>query len=288
MTLADGNGGFMVPLTLHLTIILTSAGSANPLRRISRVVQTVSDQWQGVSSAGVTAEWKSEAAEAADAGPTLAGPSIPVYFADAFVPYSFEVGMDAIGFLGELQKLLVDGLDQLQATAYTTGTGSQPTGIITALTGTASEVNAATDDVFAKADAYTLQAALPARFQPNAQWCANLAIIKQMSQLETAAGARLFPEIADGRPLNRPLNECSNMDARVTTSGAVSNFVLLYGDFRNFVIADRIGAVLELIPNLVGANRRPTGQRGAMVWSRTGSDSVNGNAFRMLDVASAA
>jgi HK97 family phage major capsid protein len=289
MSLTDANGGYMVPLTLDPAIILTSSGSINPLRRISRVVQTVTDQWQGVSSAGVTAEWKAEAAEAADASPTLANPSIPVHFGDAFVPYSFEVGMDAMNFAQELQKLLVDAADQLQATAYTTGTGSgQPTGIITALTGTSSEVNAAADDTFARGDVYTIQNALPPRFQPNAQWCANLSIINTMSQFETTAGARLFPEIADGRLLNRPLNELSNMDGSITTSGAVSNFVLLYGDFRNFVIADRIGTTLELIPNLVGANRRPTGQRGAMLWFRTGSDSVNDAAFRMLDVASAA
>jgi predicted phage gp36 major capsid-like protein len=78
------------------------------------------------------------------------------------------------------------------------------------------------------------------------------------------------------------------MDGSITTSGAVSNFALLYGAFENFVIADRIGSTLELIPNIVGTNQRPTGQRDAMLWFRTGSDSVNDAAFRMLDVASAA
>jgi hypothetical protein len=74
-----------------------------------------------------------------------------VYFGDAFVPYSFEVGQDATNFLDELRKVLVDGADQLMNTAYTLGTGSgQPTGIVIAIVGTASEVNAA-DDTFAKA-----------------------------------------------------------------------------------------------------------------------------------------
>jgi len=288
MSLTDNAGGYMVPFQLDPSIILTSSGSINPLRQISRVVQTVSDSWNGVSSAGVTAEWKAEAAEAADASPTLAQPTVPVHFGDAYVPYSYEVGMDGMGFFEELQKLLLDAADQLQATAYTTGTGSgQPTGIITALTGTSSEINAATDDVFAKADVYTIQNALPPRFQPNAQWCANLSIINTMSQFETTAGARLFPELSDGRLLNRPINELSNMDGVINTTGAVSNFVLLYGSFENFVVADRIGTTLELIPNVVGTNRRPTGQRGAFLWFRTGSDSVNDAAFRMLDVASA-
>lgn len=283
MSNTDANGGFMVPLTLDPAIMLTSAGSINPLRRISRVVQTATDQWQGVTSAGATAEWKAEAAEAADASPTLAPAPIPVHFGDAFVPYSFEVGMDARDFVNELRTVLVDAADQLQATAYTTGSGSgQPTGIITALTGTSSIVASAGADAFAKGDVYAVQNALPPRFSPRAQWCANIATINLMSQMETTAGARLFPELSDGRLLNKPINELSNMDGVINATQ--ENYMLLYGDFRNFVIVDRIGTTLELIPNLVGANRRPTGQRGALLWFRTGSDSVVDNAFRLLNV----
>lgn len=111
------------------------------MRQISRVVQTTSDTWQGVTSAGVTAEWTAEAAEMADASPTLAGPSIPVFKGDAFVPFSFEVEGDAVGFLTELGKLLMDGAEQLNATAYTTGNGTTaPKGIITALAAAAGTV----------------------------------------------------------------------------------------------------------------------------------------------------
>src|SRR5258708_36067587 len=109
--------------------MLTSSGSVNPLRQISRVVQTVTDTWQGVTSAGVTAEWIAEAAEGADASPTLGSPSIPVYKGDAFLSFSFEVQGDALNFMSELSKLLVDGAEQLNATAYTTGSGNgEPTG----------------------------------------------------------------------------------------------------------------------------------------------------------------
>jgi HK97 family phage major capsid protein len=275
-------GGFMVPIALDPAIMLTSAGSINPLRQISRVVTIATSAWNGISSAGSTAEWKAEAAEAADASPTLAEPNIPVYFGDAFVPYSFEVGMDASNFLQELQKVLVDAADQLQNTAYTLGTGTgQPTGIITALPA-GSVVTSATTDVFAKTDVYNVQNALPPRFSAAASWCAGLPIINLMSQFETAAGARLFPEIADGRLLNRPLNELSNLDSVINATQ--TNKVLLYGDFDKFVIVDRIGTTLEFIPNLVGTNRRPTGQRGAFLWFRTGSDSVVDEAFRLLDV----
>lgn len=52
--------------------------------------------------------------------------------------------MDAINFLQELQKVLIDGAQQLQNTASTTGVGTtEPKGVITAIVGTASVVNSA-------------------------------------------------------------------------------------------------------------------------------------------------
>ncbi len=116
MSLTDTAGGHLVPMTLDPAVLLTSNGSVNPLRSLARVVHTSTDAWQGVTSAGVTAE----AAEVADASPTLGSPSIPVSKGDAFVPFSFEVEGDALNFMAELSKLLMDGAEQLSATAYTT------------------------------------------------------------------------------------------------------------------------------------------------------------------------
>ena len=230
------------------------------------------EAWQGVTSAGATAEWKAEAAEAADASPTLAAPSIPVHFGDAFVPYSFEVGMDALNFAAELQGVLLDAAEQLMATAYTTGTGTgQPTGIITALVGTSSLVASAGADVFARADVYAVQNALPARFSANGPVVRpHRDHQRHQPYSRPPPGRAPFPEVSEGRLLNKPLNELSNMDGVV--NAAQENYILLYGDFQHFVIADRIGTTLELIPNMVGASRRPTGQRGALLWFRTGSD----------------
>jgi predicted phage gp36 major capsid-like protein len=58
-------------LVIDPTVLISSAGSINPIRAISGVVQTISDTWNGVTSAGVVAEWLAEGAEAADASPTL-------------------------------------------------------------------------------------------------------------------------------------------------------------------------------------------------------------------------
>jgi HK97 family phage major capsid protein len=293
MSTTDNAGGYMIPLTLDPAVMLTSNGSINPLRQIARVVQTVTDTWQGVTSAGVTAEWVAESTEVADASPTLGSPSIPVYKGDAFVPFSFEVQGDAVNFMQELGQLLVDGAEQLNATAYTTGSGSgQPKGVITAVAAVGgSVVSPATPETLASADVYSTQNALGPRFQPNAQWCANLAIINNLRQFETTNGALKFPALQENPPmlLGRPMNELSNMDGSINAAATENNYVLLYGDFaRGFVIVDRIGSTLELVPHLFGSNRRPTGQRGALLWFRTGSDAVIPNAFRLLSIPTTA
>ena len=275
--LSGSTGGFMVPIALEPSILLSSDGSADPLRKIARVVQTTGSQWAGITSEGVVAEWVPEATEVSDTSPVLAHPNIPVHKADAFVPFSFELGDDAPNFLQELQTLLVDSADQLNAEAYTTGSGTgQPRGLITALAATPGSIVApTTPGTLTSADIFNLQNALGPRWQPRAQWTANLETINTVKQFETDNGSLKFPEVATGTLLSRQLNENSNQDS--------ANYSVVYGDFANcFVIVDRIGSTMEVVPHLMGANRRPTLQRGGLLWWRTGSDCVIGAGFRVL------
>lgn len=235
-----------------------------------------------MSSSGVVAEWLSEASEASDASPPLAEPSIPNYKASTFVPFSVELQGDATTLLNEVARLMNDGMTQLLNVAFTTGTGSgNPTGIVTALTGGSSVVNTGTNDTIVASDIYNVQSSLGPRYQANARWLANLGTLNLLRQFETTAGALKFPSLQNEPPtlLGRPVHELSNMGG--ITAGQ-ANPVAVYGDWSNFVITRRVGSSLELIPHLFGSNRRPTGQRGAWLWARYGSDSVNDTAFRML------
>lgn len=292
MSTGSGGGAELIPLSLDPAIMLSNVGSNNPLRRLARVTQTVTNTWQGVTSAGVTSEWKAEGSQAADATPTLAAPSIPMFLGDAFVPYSFEVGMDAQNFLEELTKVLLDSADQLQATAFTTGNGTTaPQGIVTGLAGTASEINGSGSEVHAASDPFRLQNDLGARFSANAVFLSHIATCNVYRQMETTAGALQFPELRQSPPslCGKPWFELSNMDGSINAAATANNFCMIYGDVKaGFVIADRIGSQLELIPNLVGANQRPTGQRGALLWFRTGSKVVVPEALRLLDIPTTA
>jgi HK97 family phage major capsid protein len=293
MSLTDSAGGYLVPFQLDPTVIVTSNGSRNDIRMAARQVIATGDTWNGVSSANVSWSWDAEASEVSDDSPTFAQPSIPIYKAAGFVPISIEAMQDEQNVAQEVGKLLVGGKEDLDAVAFATGSGSgQPTGIITALTGTASVVNAAADDTFALKDVYALQGALPARYRSQASWLANNLIYNLIRQFDTAGGAGLWNTVGDDRAnvlLGRRVLEAEAMDGTITTSGAVHNYAAVYGDFSNYVIADRIGMTVEFIPHLFHtANNRPSGQRGWYAYARVGADSVNDGAFRMLDVVSAA
>lgn len=293
MSLTDANGGYAVPLPIDPTLILNDDGSVNPFRQISTVKTVVTDQLRTVNSTAVTASWDAEAAEVSDDATTFANIDISVHMARAFVPHSIEIGMDYPGFTQDVAKVLADSKNNLEATAFATGTGSgQPFGIVTALDGTSYEIFENTDDTFALSDVYDLDEELPSRFAQNASWVANKKIYQAIRE---AGGANLddfWVNLRDGRPsqlLGHPTYESSAMDGVITTSGAVDNFVLVLGDFQNYWIVDRVGFSIELIPHLFHtSNNRPSGQRGVFAFWRTGADSVNDRAFRLLNIRSAA
>jgi HK97 family phage major capsid protein len=286
MSLTDSAGGYLVPFQLDPTVIITSNGSINQIRQVARQVVATGDVWNGVSAGAVSWRWSAEGSEAGDNAPAFGQPTVPVYKADGFVPISIEAMDDADNVTTEVGRLLAFGKDTLEAAAFITGTGSgQPTGIVTALTGTSSIVTSTTADTFASGDVYKTDTALPGRYRPNASWLANRGIYNAIRQFDSSGGTNLWERIgADVPPmlLGRKALEAEDMDGVVNATQ--ENYVAVYGDFDNYVIADRIGMSIEFLPHLVGANRRPTGQRGWYAWYRVGADSVNDGAFRMLNV----
>ncbi|WP_041181099.1 phage major capsid protein [Mycobacterium canetti] len=291
MNTVDTAGGFMIPMGLDPAILLSSSGSTDPLRQMARVIQVVGDVWHGVSSAGVQANWYSEAAEVSDDSPTLGQPTIPNYRGSAWIPFTLEVAEDAPAFTAEVGGLLMDAVQQLTAAAYVNGTGvGQPTGFVEALTGTSEfVVPGAGGEAVVAADAYALQSALPPRFQANSAFAANLSTINVLRQEETTNGALKFPSLQDTPPMlcGKPVWEVSHMTAP-DPSVTATTYPLVLGDWSRFAITDRVGATIELVPHVFGENRRPTGQRGFFCWFRTGSGMVSRAAFRVLSVQTTA
>jgi HK97 family phage major capsid protein len=73
------------------------------------------------------------------------------------------------------------------------------------------------------------------------------------------------------------------MDGTVTA--LADNYLMVLGDFDNYVVANRVGLTVEPIAHLFHtANNRPSGQRGLFGFARTGAASVNDGAFVMLNI----
>ena len=287
MSSTDANGGFGVPVLIDPSIILTAQGSLNPFRAISRVETITTDEWKGVSSAGVSWSYDAEGSEVSDDAPTLAQPSVPVYTARGFIPYSIEIGQDYPGFAAEMARLLAEGYDELQAQAFATGSGNgQPTGIITALdANTNVEVKLTTAGTFDGAQINKVWAALPDRYKANATFVMSHNVGNAIATFGNGNNLSFVTVDLTGvvsTIRTRPAAFSSYFPDVPTSTTAAGN-VLAVGDFRNYVIAERAGMEVELVPHLFGTtNGRPTGQRGWFAYARHGADSVNDLGFRLL------
>jgi HK97 family phage major capsid protein len=299
LSLTLANGGYLLPYVLDPTIVLSSSGSANPFRRIGRVVQTTSNAWQGVSSAGVSAQWLGESTTASDASPAIGQIQVYPQKGAAWVYGSFEV-RDDTNLSDQLPRLLADAKDRLEETAFAQGTGgtgnsSMPRGVLVGL-GTSQRVTAAATTGGALAgttgavDIYNLQAALPPRFRlsPNVGWVANITWINKARALDQYGGSSFWANLGSGTPetlLGQPIYESTSITTSTATGTSTGQAAMVYGDWSNFIIVDRIGTSMLYEPMITGtgaAANVPTGQSGWFYFWRVGSDVATSAAFRFL------
>lgn len=299
MSLTDANGGYAIPFPIDPQIILTNTGAANPIRQLARVETIVTDTWQGISSAGVTASFDAENAEVSDDSPTFAQPQVTTRMARAFVQGSIEISQDFAGLASELTAAFADAKDRLEATVFWSGASAsnQPIGIETALNGGASEVAQATGEAMTVADIYNTHQALPPRYRlgGGVAWTAEVSTINFMRQFATANNYHAFlSDLGGGQPaqlLGYPLYEYSAMDAYSDVDAAATavNHLLLIGQFKNYLVADRVGGTVEFIPHLFATNANlPSFTRGWVYYWRVGADSINDDAFRLYTLTTAA
>ena len=278
-------GGYLVPTDIEPSVTLSADGTDAPVYGAARKVQTTATTYRDVSSPNATWSWDGENTEVSDDTTTLVNTDIPLYVAQGFVPMSIA-STQALDAMGIARQVLSGGYMDLIGAATTTGTGSsQPTGIVTALTGSSNEISSAGSDTYAVADVYSVHKAIAKRHRNRATWMGGISTIDDTRQFATDDGHALLARLADGTPgtlLGRPLVENPDMDD--TINAAADNRILVFGDFNHFVVAEAIGTLAEVIPHVMGSNGRPTGARGLFMMTRFGCDSVLDSAFAMLNV----
>ncbi len=282
--MATTTTGVPVPYQLDPSIMVSGTGALNPLRQIARVETITQGIWKGATSAEVAAAYQAEASEVTDASPAMLQPTITAQRGTAFIPFSFELEGDWDTVVNELGRLLADGRDVLDATKMLLGTGTNEPGGLLNIGGTGGltttqRVQSAGAGAVAIGDVYALKQAVPARFLANATFTFHPTRLDGVYRL-VAAGSTTEPQIMpqgrNGPLLGKPVAEWSAM----TTAVATGSKWAIVGDFTNFLIADRLGFYVELIPHLFGASQRPTGQRGLFSIWRTGTGVLVPNAFR--------
>jgi HK97 family phage major capsid protein len=279
-------GGYGVPVLIDPTIVLTAQGSLNPIEQIARRETITTDKWKGVSSAGTSWSFDAEGSAVSDDSPTLAQPEVQAHMARGFIPYSIEVGQDYPGFAAEMATLLAEGYAELKAQKFAIGTGTgEPWGIFTALdANTNVEVAVTTSGQFSGTDISKVYNALPDRYVENATWLMSRSVGSAIAAFGN--GENLSFVTVDLTGVVQTLRQAPVVYAgyapAMTTGTAAANRLVI-GDFRNYLIAERAGMEVELVPHLFDVtNNRPTGQRGWFAHARVGADSINDLGFRLL------
>lgn len=287
----DPQGGYAVPFQLDPTVILTSNGAINPIRHLARVETITGKEWDGVTTAGVSVSRAAEGAEVGTGDAAFVQPTVRTTRVQGFVPFSVELDVSWGALRSQMTALLMDAKDIEEASAFMTGNGTAPqamgliTSLLTAAVGGASTVTTAGTAALAVGDLYALENAMPPRFRQQSAYLASRTTYNRFRQLFQALASAAFDSWvrpSGGQPATfngYPAFEVSTMD---TTISSGSN-VLVQGDFRQFLIVDRVGMGIELVPHLFGAaNRYPTGQRGILaIWFNNSTNLVP-NAFRLL------
>jgi HK97 family phage major capsid protein len=278
----DADGGYGVPIIIDPTVLITSGQSRNPLISAVRVEPITNDTWRGVSSAHAVWSMDAEAAQASDDMVTLAQPTIQTEKPQAFIPYSFEVGMDYPGFAAQMGRVLAQGYTYLVANQLAIGTGTTPetTGLFVGATTT---LDVATDNTFVAADVDSTYAAVPEDFRANGSWVMNVDVENEIRAFGSGTATSRFTvdQTADGITLlnGKPVILTDHAPAWTAADG---QNILVFGDLDNMIMAQRLGMSLSNIPFLFGANQRPTGQSGLYGYARFGSGVPVVNAFRRL------
>jgi HK97 family phage major capsid protein len=287
-TYVDADGGSAIPVVIDPSFILTSDGSVNPLREVSRIETITGKTWQPITTAGVTAAYVGERTTtgAADSAPSdIDSPVATPVRADVALDVTLEYLQDygPAALLSELGTLITDAKDQLEAEKFLLGDGAgEPEGLMFALiTDATSIVNTLVDNTYSLDDLDALIAALGPRFRSRAEFLANLAIY-QLTRGFGDAG-QTAGSIYD--PVSKILrgyaaHEASFMDDVATDAKEI----LLFGDYKTgFVIVDRIGLATKVVDTR-DTNGRPTGGSTIYAAWRNTSKLLVPNAFRVLRV----
>ena len=299
-------GGYAVPVFLDPTVVPIGVWtSINPFRAACRIEQIIgSDIWHGITATAVTATRGLQNAVATDSSPTFGQPSVEVFDVQSLITYSIGMGQDRPDIATQMAKLFSEAKDNEEEGSYATGdgTGANPLGMLAAYDKASfTLLTSATANTLAIADIDTTEAAVPLRHRVGAAWFMSRRTLRAIQGFETTAtNGRLFggqfyssvggltPNTPTGnvgrRLLDYPIYEVpSAWSTDVTTSHKV---VLAFGDPKQYLIVDRVGMNIEVIPHMFDGSTpsMPYGKRGLYAIWRNNATPFVLDGMRRLEI----
>lgn len=282
MSLTTTAGGFGVPVLIDPTVIVTTGTGLLGIMPYIRIENITTKEWKGVTAGATSWSFDAEAAEVSDDASTFAQPTVTTHKAQALIPFSVEIEMDYPGFASEMSTLLADGYYDLLANKLMTGTGTaEPWGLFIATTTT---VDVTTDNTFGAPDIDKVWAALPEKRRAAATWVMNVDVENDIRGFGSGTATSRFTVNQTAEGINL-LNgkQVVLSDYAPAWSGTDGANILIVGDLRRYVMAQRIGMTVELVPHLTSTgSNRPNGTRGLYAFARVGGNVVDSGAFRKL------
>ncbi len=266
------------------------------VQELRATMNITTDEWKGITSAGATSYWTTEGVTMTDGGPTLAQPTVTAKKLTTLIKYTFEFQGDYPNWASQMATMMAEARSEKLVEAFTQGTGlaAQPTGIVTGLEANAatSKVMVATDGGLYPADFYALWGALPVKYRANARWMLNTSVsnaVRHFSVGSSAADANFTVNLMQSeipQLFGKPVHYNDYMDNAVGSGGVTSASDItpvILGDWRNFLIVQRVGATIETVQHMIDTTTgNPNGTRGTFMWERVGSGVINPNGFRYL------
>lgn len=273
----NANGGYLVPVEFDRTLV-TALARENVIRSLAKVITTAAPHRINVALTDVSADWVAESGVFTPSTPTFNQLSLDAFTLRAAALVSEELLQDS---MFDLESYLVDNFARAFAAkeeqAFCVGTGSgQPTGIFTANGGDVGVTTAATGDI--KADELIdLTYALKDGYKKNATFVLASTTLASIRKLKDGNGAYMWqPSLQAGEPdrlLGFPVYV-----SQYAPSIAAGAYTIVFGDLKNYWIADRAGRTVRRADELHIANL----QTGFYAFQRVDAKTVLPEGMKLL------
>lgn len=243
-----------------------------------------------IFSSGFVGSWAGETPAFTDVDPSFGSFDIAVKKLRVATKLSNDFLADAM--VNPLTFLSTNGADNMalvEDQGFVNGDGSplQPLGILNSGISTV-DVEGSTTDTISNTTSNAgsmpkiidVEYSLPSQYTPGAKWMVRRAIEGKIRKLVDASGRFIWPSVLVSG-FSRPAKEIDGYEVTnsefVPNDGTNANKVIIFGDFSNYIIAQRA----QITSTILRERFADTDQTGIILWERVGGAVWNTDAWRI-------